>query len=800
MDNSKIFQELRSLCTENELDNEILLKMQNNCLKVPKNEVLALNKKTFGDFVKTELTKITGDMKNIMEIYRRVKKIKERLQFVLKCCLKRVFYMQKWTDEIDFKFCTSFDLFVQKNEEKVVHEIYNQFLEAKRCKKELKRLKTFARSFLLKYDIDFKTDCTIIAENTNGMLLREKIVFIKRYFDQNDRFYEKYIKTYVEEFEFTAVFFEDLETNKVVLEELKRLKCFEHVKKQVVEYIKVKRSFLWGKIDDYLAFTMLFLDLDFFLQNGKEYFENLQSEPIIKNVLKNSAAIDNLIQFVNMYLSNRINTEVEEFLNYFFVKYNNLIIQKVNLIHKEFITKCKFLNIGKNKIEGDILTCNSFFKCKSRNEKEIEFPRNIKESIRVCKEILEIADFDVEMPDQEISEEQKAVCLKILAEKKMKKQKLFSVEIRRENVLNREKSSSSEILFYLNLFAYKQISSYIQLSPDNEFFMDELRKKFVKRLFSGNFDYKKEISFLSCLSENFKYKMAKMLTELEERSINNKFLTNLVKNEVEEEDKKYVKLLEETELIQRVKNLYGIHEGGFENFSLSGSDLELGNSRYDALRIKNTVSLKDAYKNCSVFLMKKCVWPQFETVELNEVQTALIDQLLDIKTQLCTNLSNDGIKLTFNDLISTITVKIEEFEMKLNLLQFALIREIFNKKTVDVKIGGNKIVSKQIDCLVQEGIIKKEENGFSMNQLKAGDFSFKGSYLVGDFIESSLNSDLHELNRNLTDSAKIMKILKKEKQVEKSHFDSIPKIGDLLKDLEGKEFIKITGETIEYIP
>ena len=94
----------------------------------------------------------------------------------------------------------------------------------------------------------------------------------------------------------------------------------------------------------------------------------------------------------------------------------------------------------------------------------------------------------------------------------------------------------------------------------------------------------------------------------------------------------------------------------------------------DTIEIVKKFKLDEKFKNSKIMLMKKCLWPNFVNLEFD------CNELIQVKNILNKNLEVDGIKLSFNDLMSKVKVKIDIFTMVLNIGQYIFLKAVIYKQ------------------------------------------------------------------------------------------------------------------------
>lgn len=774
-------------------------------------------------FMSSYIAYIRENKDKFIEKFKFYRKIVKKLNRIYGCCFNKVDYLQHKVNVFKYNFYFVIDEEINKDGGKALIEKFKEIFE-KRNKQsnEYKNAKKFCEIFFKHKRLRYKVEEQYVKKMTEDLKIKEKFAYVEKEFTKGGKLKCFLFAHIFKQEKLDELSWENIEENREFCVLLIKNGLSSRLAKSFLKVINTKVSSIKQKQHDGCVIKLII-----------DYFGYLYTA---KNILGFDLQVDTFFDaiqkelngcFLNFTLTALTTKEHESFIREIQKKYPTYSKHIVNKVlfendskmifkHKqryieefekctmwEPIEKLKYKSVPK--IVKDVEDMNKIL---SNSIDKIRYFKNDTfdhvEKYESVESLLLENDVIVKwMTDLSKVIEEDAKDVKDLDILKMI---VFINNFKHSNIAinasKKQKDISEENA--VQIFLFKHISILLNEFYDKEVFNTQMKLFLAKQLLKETLDRQTFVLFLSCLTEHQKYLLLTMLKEFEMKEQNNKFTTVIT-----EEDKIAVKK-EKHQLIlhkkecDRIFEKYSIITNDVNSYCVVGSDMELDKLSYENVRKQkllkilsenNKKKVKMTSTTCDLLLMKKCLWPRFESANFN------FFELDALKTRINKNMEYDGIKVTFNYMMSSMTVKINKYEMKLNIAQFLLLKGILEKdeatknKVLDI-MPSNYFIKKQVLHLISKGIITGD---YALKQLQFGDFTIKSSYYKDDVDDVKSSTDLHEISKKHVLQAIIIKRCKVEKQVETKIFEDEEKYKEAIEDLIDRNIVKVSDGYIKYV-
>lgn len=569
------------------------------------------------------------------------------------------------------------------------------------------------------------------------------------------------------------------------------------IEKEYLKLLLIKKYILDTEKLNYQEHALIILDLYCSIMVGKKWF-NINESIFFDNLIHENIIISNLIKYTyEIHSKDILNTLIYLYNKYSLYSHNAVVNTINNIKHK--LIFCNKLHLI-NHLTG-VQTFNEIKKILFLRTNTVLTSLNGMISItgfceddeRLYQDIESISNH-IELLDKynagfyfknikSISEEDMNQ-LKIIIFQNAMIQKLHDINV------DTEFKTTKDIF---KVFFYKVLSDIMSVFKNKNVFLTQLQIHLTKRLFTNTIVHNEFKMFLNCLTEHQKYKLEKMYNEFCTLKNNVRFFEQITCDDIKEIKKKNTLY----DNIKKNKENFKIEWGVFshniiDHYSIS-NNLDLTTLKHEFIRQQKLNSKESTDKKIKktdfirCLLMKKCYWPKFEMYQVS------LPELNSIKKRFSDNLQLDQIILQFNDLISTVTIRLQNHKLKLTIPQYELISKLCQSKTYSIKLENiNALVKRQIQVLIENKLIYQNNDVYQLGKISSGDFTLKISYLVDDVEEYSQWNVDNEINWKMVQQAKVMKQLKKNKKMNIKDVDV-----DIINDLKEKDYIIIKDGYIE---
>ncbi|OQS54947.1 hypothetical protein EHP00_1294 [Ecytonucleospora hepatopenaei] len=759
-----------------------------------------------------------------------------------------------------------FTLFIEvhkelsKNYSELEKEAFNVFLHQDKNTDIYKSYKKLARIFFYHKKILLKAETESFFNRTKNLNTFEKFEYLDKTYKNNNKLRKHLFKILYCECEFSKDFYLNMRKYKDFILLLCKNGLYKYIKKDINKVCKEKLNFIKNLsnndmiifcIIDLQLFT-LFVTKDLFinikLNNQREYKHNqifIRGDTIgvsLFDTLSDSifdltcALIEDKKPGSNFLISNFMQLK-ERYDKEIFLVYQKTIVENKQKLF--YMIKLKFLEaldyctsfseitnikpIFITEFEREVYGMDGFL------DVEIVLKEIKKEFSSLYKEIDQYSDINnllhaYGFETNDLDNEQNSTNISSQADLEISKMIIFKEEFSCYNdkyylcSVNDSKSDIKITKEVMDIFYYKQISYFFSEMDDKKTYLTKFLFYITKNLLKNTLNKNKFAIFLSCLNEHQKYKFLRIILEFELTEKNNKYFLEVTEQEKTTFKNKKKEILSFKKKIIDAEEKYSLLLFNYYNFYEIGSNFEIGKLPFDRFRecfiadINNKLSysnndnntenvkkfkLDETFKKSKILLMKKCLWPNLASLEFD------CSEMIPVKSMLIKNLKVDGIKLSFNDLMSKVKTKIDTYTMVLNIGQYIFLKAVIYQKIDEIlsfikKTQENIYFKKQIDHLFTTNIVFKEGEVHSYN-LRDGDFSIKSSYLLNDLEEITKENDIKEVSKKHVLQAKILKDLKVNKEVLTEKYSSSECYKEAIEDLEGKELVEISGTIIKLI-
>lgn len=589
----------------------------------------------------------------------------------------------------------------------------------------------------------------------------------------------------------------DLNRYQILINTLIKYGLKNLIEKEYLKILLIKKYILDTEKLNYQDHAFIILDLYCSIMVGKKWF-NIDTSIFFDNLVHENIIINNLIKYTyEIHSTNILNTLIYLYNKYSLYSHNATVNIINNIKHKlifrnklhlinqltsiqTFSEIKKILFLRANTV---LTSLNGIISVTGSCEDDEKLYQNI-ESISSHTELLDKYNAGFCFKTTTSISEKDMNQLKIVIFQNAMIQKLHHINVDTEFKITKD---------IFKVFFYKVLSDIMLIFKNKNVFLTQLQIHLIKKLFANTIVHNEFKMLLNCLTEYQKYKLEKIYNEFCTLKNNIRFFEQITCDNIEEIKRKNMLY----DNIKRDRKNFKIEWGIFNHnindpYSIS-NNLDLTTLKHEFIRqqklnsseFKNKKVKKIDFISC--LLMKKCYWPKFEVYQIS------LPELNSIKKRFSDNLQLDQIVLQFNDLISTVTIKLQNHKLKLTIPQYELISKLCQLKTYSIKLENiNILVKRQIQVLVENKLIYQNNDVYQLGKISSGDFTLKTSYLVDDIEEYSQWNIDNEINWKMVQQAKVMKQLKKDKKINVKDIDI-----DIINDLKEKDYIIVKDGYIE---